>query len=45
MGGDCSGVEEVGLALPGCGGDIIEDARTTHDRNGRAELSRRYPGV
>jgi hypothetical protein len=31
-----------GLALPGRGGDIIEDTRTTHDRNGRAELSRRY---
>jgi len=30
------------LALPGRGGDIIEDARTTHDRNGRAEHRRRY---
>jgi hypothetical protein len=30
------------LALPGRGGDIIEDAGFTENRNGRAELSRRY---
>jgi len=30
------------LALPGRGGDIIEDAGFTENRNGRAALSRRY---
>jgi hypothetical protein len=30
------------LALPGRGGDFTFNACTTHDRNGRAELRRRY---
>ena len=40
-----TGAPTRGLALPACGGRIIEDVRTTHDRNGRAELSRRYLGA
>ena len=30
------------MALPGRGGAVIEDARFTENRNGRAELRRRY---
>jgi hypothetical protein len=31
--------------MPGRGGDITLNACTTHDRNGRAELRRRYLGA
>ena len=40
-----TGAPTRGLALPGRGGRIIEDVRFTENRNGRAELSRRYHGV
>ena len=40
-----TGAAPRGLALPGRGGDIIEDAGFTDNRNGRAELRRRYHGA
>lgn len=38
----CSSAPPRGLALPARGGRIIEDAGFIENRNGRAELSRRY---
>ena len=40
-----TGAPTRGLALPGRGGRIIEDTSTTENRNGRAELRRRYLGA
>jgi len=40
-----TGAPTRGLALPGRGGDIIENAGFTENRNGRAEHRRRFHGA
>ena len=40
-----TGAPTRGLALPGRGGDIAHHVGSIHNRNGRAELSRRYHGA